>query len=551
VVKTAATGRWTIPPSLFLFVWLSGAAGAEPLLPSARVLAPDVPVALSAEPKEVAVSFFGAGRIVRFENLPKREARLVITDGMRGAELWTDAGGNLTVAGPPGSGRHTIAVLPPDQTRVFTLMRGAQARLHRRGWIALALLLLASIALWAAWGKGSLPEAPPAALPAPAVPRRVLSIAAGTVLLATVALYAARVWSASGRVAFPAANLYEAFCHSQFIVGGKDPAVSVMTDQDIYAWAGWMDAHGTPPHLVNPEHPPLGKYFLGAAGTYFGSPVVATFAAGLAAIAGLTVAGRGALASWPLALLAASLTASGRLLADYTTGTFLEIFVLALGVWGIAGAARVARRRTASPGSILALDALLGVGMAVKWSFAVFALVVVVVLARAGRFRSIAAFLAGLPVAMLAYGLAYARSFRCGLSFADFLAFQVGVASRWKWVNLSVHASPFGIWRILFLGVPDYSPARVPGWSPLWPIAGALAIAATVVALRRGQPYAVGCGAWFAGQLVFFIGKPSWERYIVPILPVAVILALVLWTDRETPRSPIAHSPAGEASHSG
>jgi len=517
------------------------------------VLAPDAAAAVSVEPGEVAVSYSGAGRIVRFDNLPKRAPRLVITDARRGAEVWSDAAGALTVAGPPGSGGHTIVVLPPDQTRAFTLVRGAQARLHRRGGVAVALLLLASIALWVAWGRGSLPETyPPESIREPAVPRRGLSIAAAAMLIATVALYAGRVWSGpASRAAYPTADRYEAFRHSQFIVGGKDPGVRVMTDQDIYAWAGWMDAHGTPPHLVNPEHPPLGKYFLGAAETFFGSPVVATFAGGLAAIAGLAVAGRGALASWPLALLAASLTASGRLLAAYTSGTYLEIFLLALAAWGIAGAARVARGRTTSLGPILALDLLLGAGMAVKWSFAVFALVVVAVLARAGRFRSVAAFLAGLPVALLAYGLSYAQSFRSGLSFADFLAFQVGVASRWKWVNAGVHASPFGIWRILFLGVPDYSPSRVHGWSPLWPIVGALAIAGTVLAVRRGQPYAVGCGAWFVGQMVFFTAQPSWERYIVPVLPVAVILALFLWTARGAPRSRSDHSPAGEASHSG
>ena len=532
-----------------------GAAKEFPASPVPRVLGRGASGVVSSEPHQASVSFDGPGRIVRFEHLPPNAPRLVVVDRQTAFEFRTDARGVLFVAGPSTAGDHAVSVLPPDGTRMMVVYPPVVHRRERsKGRLAAAILVVVSLLFWGAWKSGALPEA--------VSDRRSLrktrtgpaaSLAAGAVFAGAIATYAVRVWTSPVvRHEPPAARSEQLFAHSQFIIGWKDPDLRVMTDQGIYAWAGWLYAHGTRPDLVNPEHPPLGKYLLGAAKRATGASTAATFAAGLVAIAGLAVLARGVLASWPLALLGASIAAAGKLISAYTEDTYLEIFVLALAVWGIAAVGGAASRAKPSLSPILALDVLLGTGMAIKWSFAVFGLVVVVTLLCAARVRSAAAFLAGLPLAAAVYALSYARSLSGGLSPSDFLAFQAGIASRWKWINAGVKPSAFGLWRILFLGIPDYSPDRVPCWSPFWPLAGLLAIAGTIVAFRRRNIYAIAAGVWFVGQMLFFTAEPSWERYLVPVLPVAVVLSLFLFRkSRPALVAPILYSPVGDASHSG
>jgi len=549
-----------------------GAAKEDPAMPAARVLGRGASGVATSELLLASVAFDGPGRIVRFERLPPNAPRLVIVDRENAFERRTDARGVLFIGGPPTGGPHTLTVLPPDGTRRMVVFPPViHRRARSRGRLAAAILGAASLVFWGAWRSRGLPEAVPdrRALPTRRA-GRTASLAAAAIFVGAIAMYAARVWTSPPVRHEPSpARVERLFAHSQFIVGWKGPGLPVITDQRIYAWAGLLYAHGTRPDLVNPEHPPLGKYLLGAAERIVGTPAAATFAAGLAAMAGLAVVGRGALGNWPLALLAASISAGGRLLPAYTEETYLEIFVLALAVWGIAAVGRAASTPRSSLASILALDVLLGTGMAIKWSFAVFGVVAVVTLLGAARVRSAAAFLAGLPLAAAVYALSYARSLSRGLSPSDFLALQGGIASRWKWVNAGVKPSTFGLWRILFLGIPDYSPNRVPFWSPLWPLAGLLAIAGTIVAFRRRNRYAIGAGVWFLGEMLFFTAAPSWERYLVPVLPVAVILSLFLFHSEGSPRSsPGAdtspwtassgaalprsrYSPAGETSHSG
>jgi hypothetical protein len=43
--------------------------------------------------------------------------------------------------------------------------------------------------------------------------------------------------------------------------------------------------------------------------------------------------------------------------------------------------------------------------------------------------------------------------------------------------------------------------------------------------------------------MLFFTAEPSWERYLVPVLPVAVILALFFWTARREPAIPEGSLP--------
>lgn len=496
-------------------------------IPAARVLGRAAPAVVSAEPRSIAVTFSGPGRIFRFEKLPPRAPRLVIFDGAEGYELWTDAAGRLTLSGPARPGSHRIDVLPPDQTRLLTyLPPAAYARSRDRVWGTLVLLLAGSAALWIFRAKLPADEEAPGAVRRAAGPRRWMPVIASLLLAVTAGSYAKRVWT-SPALPFPrkVKRDMELFRHSQFILGWKQPGLRIMNDQRIYAFAGWLQAHGTRPDLANPEHPPLGKYLLGAAERIAHTPVAATFAAGLAALAGLALLGRRILESWTLAFVATSITAAGALLASYTINTYLEIFVLALAAWSLLAAARAAEKPL-SPARVVLLDAILGAGMALKWSFAVFGLAVVVTLVRSRRLRSAAAFAAGAPLAFAVYGLAYARSFTQGLSPTAFLVFQRGIARRWTLVNASAKPSTWGLWRILFTGIPDYSPHRVPEWSLLWPAAAVLGIAGAILAFRRRDPAGTACGIWFLGQMLFFTAAPSWERYLVPVLPFAVILAV-------------------------
>jgi 4-amino-4-deoxy-L-arabinose transferase-like glycosyltransferase len=113
------------------------------------------------------------------------------------------------------------------------------------------------------------------------------------------------------------------------------PIPAKYADADIYIQAGQALAHGALADSVNPEHPPLAKYVIGAFSIYLGNPYASAFVFGLlTAVMAFLIAGRftkslqwRALTVWILAVDQVNVSLSTR--------PMLDIFMVFFGVLGL------------------------------------------------------------------------------------------------------------------------------------------------------------------------------------------------------------------------
>lgn len=103
----------------------------------------------------------------------------------------------------------------------------------------------------------------------------------------------------------------------------------VISDAQLYAYAGYEYIHGSDPTLLNPEHPPLGKYLIGLSILAFGNEHVMLLIAGVLSLAllyYLVFLGTGSIAASALAVF---LTTTHSLFTDQlVNGPQLDIFQL-------------------------------------------------------------------------------------------------------------------------------------------------------------------------------------------------------------------------------
>lgn len=87
-----------------------------------------------------------------------------------------------------------------------------------------------------------------------------------------------------------------------------DPKTQVgIGDWGIYTWAGWQYVHGLNPILINPEHPPLGKYLIGLGLLVFRNTAIVGLISSLFALIGVFLLSRHVLNSRFLAIASTSL----------------------------------------------------------------------------------------------------------------------------------------------------------------------------------------------------------------------------------------------------
>jgi 4-amino-4-deoxy-L-arabinose transferase-like glycosyltransferase len=321
------------------------------------------------------------------------------------------------------------------------------------------------------------------------------------------------------------------FEHSQYVVGWQDKGLRVMADQHIYALAGWFYAHGASPLVANPEHPPLGKYLMGLSATWFGNFLTACRAGALLAILLIFSFARRVLGDPLSALVASGLFLNTQLFSDYTFQTYLDIFVLtflAAGMWLLA-------RLWAGEGSaavqLLALAAVIGLGMAVKWSMIVLLVVSLLFFLLIRRYDWLITLVALMSLAGLLYAGTYAAFFADGRSLGEFAQLQAAIVQRWSVATAGAEQPPFTIWRILFTGYCNYGDYVTSNWRWYWPVVGAGAGVGLLYSFWKRAPLYWLCLLWFFGYMLFFSTGPTWDRYILPAFPAALIVMVGMVKD--------------------
>lgn len=319
--------------------------------------------------------------------------------------------------------------------------------------------------------------------------------------------------------------------HSQYVLGWNSQNMRVMTDQQIYALAGWLYIHGSDPTAVNPEHPPLAKYMIGVGEEALYSVIVASLAAGLVAILAIFSFAARALGNPFSAFVAAVLFLNAQLFVSYTTQSYLEIFVLAILATGVCLLARMWSGSGNPLVQLVALAVLIGLGMAVKWSLIVLGAISVIFFALIRRFDWLRTLVALAPLSVVLYVASYAVFFAHGRTLPDFVRFEYSMMLRWITVSAGQHQPPLTLWRILVTGYCSYGNYVTGNWRWYWPVYAAMVAIGLVYWLRERKPLLGLSLLWFFGYMLFFSAGPTWDRYILPAFPAAVIVTVAVTQD--------------------
>ena len=328
-----------------------------------------------------------------------------------------------------------------------------------------------------------------------------------------------------------AEKAYQDFKVSQYVVGWQEGRFRLMWDQEIYSVAGWLYAHGTSPSVVNPEHPPLGKYLIGAGSRFLANPVIVPLLAGLLAILLFFSFASDALGDPVSGFAVAAVLSSTKLFQVHVTETFLEGLVLAAMIAGVWLLGRLSSGKGNPLVLLLALVAVTGFGVAAKWPVVVLIAVSLVFFALIRRYDWMWAYGAMLPAAALIYLSSYSAYFVAGHSLGDFAALQFSMLHRWQTVWEGTNQPLFTIWQILFTGYCEYGDRVTPLWQWHWPVAGAGAGLALAYAVWNRAPRLWLSLLWFFGYLLFFSTGPTWDRYLLPALPGALLATAWLLKD--------------------
>ncbi len=192
-----------------------------------------------------------------------------------------------------------------------------------------------------------------------------------------------------------------------------------MSDNDLYAWAGWNYVHGLSPDKLNFEHPPLAKYLIGLSELAFGNQVVIGLAFGALTLVVVYLISRKVLPGY-YALLPPAFLAFDRLFVSFSAASMLDIYTTAF----VSAYILLYILYRHSEWAWIPLGLTIGAAVATKWLGigAVPALAIYAAVERDNK--ALKCLIFSLSLAVLAYVSTYAVFFLDGHSLQDFIALQ-------------------------------------------------------------------------------------------------------------------------------
>jgi 4-amino-4-deoxy-L-arabinose transferase-like glycosyltransferase len=255
-------------------------------------------------------------------------------------------------------------------------------------------------------------------------------------LVSIVIVFIVRVLSGGHPAPFDPASLQKAYNSVQ----AGHP--TTLTDDMLYAYAGWTYVHGLSPDNVNFEHPPLAKYLIGVSELLFHDPVTLgiVFAAVTLVIVYL-IASR--LMPPYFALVPVWFLGFDRLFILTSAISLLDIYV----TFFVAASVLLFLVFRHSKWLPIVSGVSIGLAVAAKWPaiFVVPALFAYVALEKdKAGLRSL---LLSLPIAALAYVSTYGVFFLQGHSLLDFIALQLRMLNYQSYMRFG-RGSPPHFWLL-------------------------------------------------------------------------------------------------------
>lgn len=320
----------------------------------------------------------------------------------------------------------------------------------------------------------------------------------------------------------------ERYENSQWVKGWE--AKEAIGDGELYAYAGWRQIQGDDPTKINPETPPLGKYWLGLSILLFGNPFIQAPVIGFLTLLVLYILGKEILKDRTWALLPVVTFVSSSLFLEELASSRLDLiftFFITLSFYFLI-------RGIKNP-KYLSLTLLSLAGVASTKTYLVgFALVAVtflflLLLWIIFKKKEFFWFIGFLPLFLLFYLATYSIYFLSGHTLLEFkeLHFWTRHFARVSVVNYPKAE----IFRLLLLGRwktwwEGSGIINVSAWRPWWFLGFCSVFSSIILGLKRQNFPLLAVSLWPISLLLMFSFGVPYPRYLLPILSPLFIL---LW----------------------
>lgn len=337
---------------------------------------------------------------------------------------------------------------------------------------------------------------------------------------------------------YDAVNELDYYQHSRYFQGDK--ADYLPSDEQVHAIRGWQFVV----KLQDPEetlhdHPLLGTYLIGLSILVFGNPYVFSLFAGLLILVLIGKISQEISGDKTLVLLAVLIVAWEPLFAEQLTASLLDIYLLLFSLGALWGYVRW--WRTGKFGDIALAQLCLGLAFATKFFITSMPLFAALYLPTifSGNFRRFLTQTRALVFTALGFFLGNLTYFFYHPSLVSFARFQRYLLSWWAGTPT---IKPGGVWSLVFENRwqtwwGDEAVVAVSGWWFGWPLFISLGLL-SLPCLWLARKQSLGTASLYL-FLVLNLGLFSlslvFPRYLVLILPVAVVLSLRLLSGTKKP----------------
>lgn len=318
-----------------------------------------------------------------------------------------------------------------------------------------------------------------------------------------------------------------------FTIGGNNTA-DFVSDAELYAISGWEYIHGLSPNIINPEHPPLAKYFIGLSEIIFTNPSIMSFIFSILTIILVYLISREILGDSLFALIPPFMLVFDKLFYEFSLISMLDIYV----TFFVALSTFFFIKGLMNPKFFILSSITFGLAMATKW-IAIFLLPSFLIMLIIMR-KNLKWFLASLPLAIIAYISTYAIFFINGNSFIDFIELQRAMLNYQLFLRQHSYTPPLRILQILTTDISgqsiiyhyninftnsevtllsrEHGIAMITEFNPFtWSIAFASSILAFYYAYKKNH-IALTIPVLFLTFIAIFSTSQVFEWYLLPIL---------------------------------
>ena len=315
----------------------------------------------------------------------------------------------------------------------------------------------------------------------------------------------------------------------------------LISDDEVYAYAGWRYVNGASPDEINFEHPPFAKYLIGISEVLFNNPNAIGAALGVLSLLILYGLSKRLLGHSLFALAPVYMLSLERVFIAFSSISMLDIYLVFFLLLSIYLSGEDSRSK------VLVGAVVLGLATACKLPALLIAPVFFLPVTAKKKREAWKVVVQGIFVAALAYCLCYAQFFVAGHSLADFFELQQRMflqqyGMRYERVHSSgrllltlltgIIGPETRTWIIvdeaarLFVTVATkhgLSIARE--FNPLtWPLCFSGAVLSTCQAIKKRNTELFRHCAYFFSLLVPLSLGQSFVWYLLPVLPVGLLL---------------------------